>query len=100
VHGAAPKDMAPGLYQTTRFKKRSVYDELRNSSWIKNLQVIQDPDLLDEYVQLYMALSTIQLIENKDQITWKWTSNGQFLVKSAYECQFYGALSPFPAVQI
>jgi hypothetical protein len=60
VHGPAPKDIAPGLYKAARFKKRSVCDELRNSSWIKNLQVIQDPDLLDEYVQLYMALSTIQ----------------------------------------
>jgi hypothetical protein len=55
VHGAAPKDLAPVLYQTARYKKRSVYDELKNSSWIKNLQEIHDPDLLDEFVQLYMA---------------------------------------------
>jgi hypothetical protein len=99
VHGPAPKDIAPGLYKAARFKKRSVCDELRNSSWIKNLQVIQDPDLLDEYVQLYMALSTIQLNENKDQIKWKWTPSGQFSVKLAYDCQFHGALCPFPAVQ-
>jgi hypothetical protein len=70
VHGAAPKDLAPGLYQTARYKKRSVYDELKNSSWIKNLQEIHDPDLLDEFVQLYMAPTTIQLSDNKDHITW------------------------------
>jgi hypothetical protein len=32
VHGAAPKDLAPGLYQIARYKKRSVYDEFKNSS--------------------------------------------------------------------
>jgi hypothetical protein len=68
VHGAAPKDLAPGLYQTARYKKRSVFDELKKFSWIKNLQEILDLDLLDGYVQLYMALTTIQLSDNKDQI--------------------------------
>jgi hypothetical protein len=70
VHGAAPKDLAPGLYQTARYKKRSVYDELKNSSWIKNLHEIHGPDLLDEFFQLYMAPTTIQLSDNKDHITW------------------------------
>jgi hypothetical protein len=35
--GTAPEEMALELYNTARFKNRSVSAELRNDSWIRNL---------------------------------------------------------------
>jgi hypothetical protein len=49
---------------------------------------------------LYMAVSGFQLSEQKDHIIWKWTEHGKYTVQSAYECQFTGAFSYFPAKMI
>jgi hypothetical protein len=97
LHGSAPKEVAPGLYQIARFKRRNICTELRNYNWIKNTQNIQSSELMDEFVLLYMALSTIQLTQHRDTIYWKWSPNGQFTVASANDCQFHGAMLRFPA---
>jgi hypothetical protein len=68
--------------------------------WIKNVQDITNSPELQEFVLLFVALSSVTLSEHKDEIRWRWTTNGQFTVSSAYECQFIGATSPFPATDI
>jgi hypothetical protein len=70
--------------------KRDVLTELRNHSRIKNVQNIQNSELLEEFILIYMALCTIQLTQQRDAIKWKWASNGQFTVSPAYDCQFQG----------
>jgi hypothetical protein len=37
LHGSAPKDLAPSLYQIAKFKSRSVHTELHNYKWISSL---------------------------------------------------------------
>jgi hypothetical protein len=49
---------------------------------------------------LFMALAPVTLTDQVDIITWKWTPNGQYTVASAYECQFLGAMTKFPAIDI
>lgn len=49
---------------------------------------------------LYVALSTINLTDQKDSIIWKWTADGKYSVASAYECQFQGAMTTFPAAKV
>jgi hypothetical protein len=97
---AAPKDLAPGLFKAARFKKRSVHSELQNSNWIRNIKDPLNGELLEEFVQLYIALSAINLSNTKDTINWKWTPNGQFSVVSAYECQFREAMTFYPASEV
>jgi hypothetical protein len=70
-----PKELAPELYKRSRFKKMIVYTELQNSNWIKNIEEIQETELLQD-VLLYLALTTITLKDQKDVISWKWTANG------------------------
>jgi hypothetical protein len=82
--GLAPKDIAPNLYKLVRFKKKTVHVELQNQRWINDFMGIQIPDLLEEFVDLHIALSMVTLQDSKDTITWKWTPNGQFSVTSAY----------------
>jgi hypothetical protein len=36
-NGTSPKELAPNLYQITKFKHRCVHDELKNLNWIKSL---------------------------------------------------------------
>jgi hypothetical protein len=64
IQRAAPKDLAPGLFKSAIFKKRSVYSKLKNSNWIRNLGVIDSPELLDEYVTLFLAISSFSLTEH------------------------------------
>jgi hypothetical protein len=47
-----------------------------------------------------MALSDVHLSDQHDTIRWKWTSDGQYMVASAYECQFEGSIVHFPAMSI
>jgi hypothetical protein len=39
-----------------------------------------------------MALSQVELTLEKDRIKWRWMADGQYTVKSAYECQFQGSI--------
>jgi hypothetical protein len=72
LQGAA-KDMAPGLFRGTRFKHRSVSQELKNNSWIRSLGHINTPDLMEEFVMLYLALALVQLSDQNGSISWIWT---------------------------
>jgi hypothetical protein len=47
-----------------------------------------------------MTLSSVELTQQKDVIQWRWTSNGQYSVATAYECQFQGSIIQFPAKDI
>jgi hypothetical protein len=83
LNAAAPKELAPNLFKMARFKKRTVPAELHNNNWIKNLGEINNPVVLEEYILLYLALSTVVLSDRRDQIVWRWTSNGQYTSSSA-----------------
>lgn len=100
MQGVAPKEIAPNLYVTAHYKKRSVSTELHNQNWIRNLAPINNPTLLQEYVTLHNLLSTVTLTEQNDQITWRWTPNGRYTVASAYRCQFFGKMTYIPAAKI
>lgn len=49
---------------------------------------------------MHAALSEITLTDSEDIITWRWTSNGQYIVASAYEAQFKGSITYFLAENI
>jgi hypothetical protein len=40
LDGIAPKEQASKLFQVARLKTRSVYSELQNNNWIRNLKNI------------------------------------------------------------
>jgi hypothetical protein len=100
LHRAAPLDLAPNLFKTTIYKNITVHCELRNNNWIRSLQNINTPAQLDEFVLLFLAISSVNLSNSRDEITWKWTPNGEFSVASAYDCQFHGSMTLFLAAQV
>jgi hypothetical protein len=97
LQGKSPKELAPSLYVIAKFKRRSVFDEMKNDKWISNLVNIHSTEQLEEFTMLFMALSSITLNDDDDTITWKWTANGKYTTSSAYDCQFIGAMTPFSA---
>jgi hypothetical protein len=62
---STPKDFAPKLYKRTRFKNRPVHKELTNANCIRSLGDIDTPEL----VTLHLAISSVTLSENNDQIS-------------------------------
>jgi hypothetical protein len=68
LDGVAPRDLTPGLFKVARFKRRIMHDELKNNSWIRNLQGIDYPTLLEKFTLLFMAISLVVLSNQKDQI--------------------------------
>lgn len=68
--------LALHLYESAHFKRRFVATELTDWNWIVNLKRVDIPTLLLEYVTLYVASSTVQLNNQKDEIIWRWTPNG------------------------
>jgi hypothetical protein len=77
-----------------------VRSELHNDNWIRNLQNITTTVQIEEFILLFMALSQITHTDQKDKIHWRWTRDGVYTVASAYDCQFIGCLSKFPAKEI
>jgi hypothetical protein len=92
LDGSSPKELAPNLYLRARFKYRIVFTKLKKLNWIRNIRDISSPSLLEEFILLFMALSQVELTLEKDRIKWRWTTDGQYIVKSAYECQFQGSI--------
>jgi len=55
---------------------------------------ILTPQEINEYVSLWEAVGHIQLVDNReDSIYWRWTSDGEYTAKSAYNIQFQAAFS-------
>jgi hypothetical protein len=100
LNGISPKEIAPNLYNLARYKRRKVSTEMQSSNRIKNLTGINSQALIQEYILLYLALSTVQLTDHSDEIKWNWTMSGKYIVSSTYECQFQGSIGTFPATHI
>jgi hypothetical protein len=95
LEGQAPKDLAPNLYNIAKFKHRILHTKLHYLNWIRNLQEINMVVKFEEFTILFMALSSIELSQESDQISWKWIGDDQFTVASTYDYQFWGAMSTF-----
>jgi hypothetical protein len=55
---------------------------------------------MEEYILLFLVLSTVQLSDQEDVIYWKWTADGKYTIASAYEIQFQGSYGQFLATDI
>jgi len=53
-----------------------------------------------EFVGLWDSVQSVVFTEEPDQITWKWTPNGQYTSKSAYDIQFAGSFCTFASSAI
>jgi len=95
LNGQAPIDRYPELYKWACRENRSVKEELHNQSWTRGLWRMQTVDEMASFVELWDAVQEVQLAEEQNKITWRWTTDGVYSVKSAYNLQFQGSFSTF-----
>lgn len=95
LNGVSHKELAPHLMLQSRFKYRTVQQELKNFGWIKNLgTVYRVPH--GWIIILFSTLNEIRLSEVKDKIAWRWTATGDYSASSVHDIQFFGS---FPQLQ-
>jgi hypothetical protein len=46
---------------------------------------------MTELIHLWSLIQDVQLAQREDEIVWRWTANGVYSSKSAYEAQFRGS---------
>jgi len=93
--GHAPRDMAPNLYKLAWRKGLTVREEIGNGTWTRGLWRMSTATEMAEFILLWEAVQEVQFSETPDEITWKWTANGRYSSKSAYEIQFAGSYCNF-----
>jgi mannosylglycoprotein endo-beta-mannosidase len=91
----APRDMAPNLFKLAWRKNRTAAEELTNHHWTRGLWRMSTADEIAEFILLWDKLQHIQLTDETDSITWRWTAHGNYTSKSAYSVQFRGTYCSF-----
>jgi hypothetical protein len=90
----APRHIAPSLFRKTRHKNITVNRGLEDNRWISNIWPIQEGTEIQELMALWEAISdVVRDVANEDQILWRWTANGEYSTRSAYQAQFNGSMS-------
>jgi len=68
-----------------------VAQALAGNLWMRGLRRMSTDQELRQCVSLRQSLQQVQLDERPDQITWRFTADGNYTVKSAYNVQFIGS---------
>jgi len=80
------------LFKKAKIKNIVVQKALQDNSWRSHITPLLTPQEINEYVSLFEAVGHIQLVDNReDSIYWRWTSDGEYTTKSAYNIQLQGA---------
>ena len=88
-------DLFPDLFRLAWRKNKIVKEELVQHNWTRGLWRMQSVEEMADFVLLWDSVQGLQLSNTPDSIAWKWTADGVYTAKSAYEAQFLGSYSPF-----
>jgi hypothetical protein len=96
VRGQRPKDLAPRLFSISRNKRKSLAEAVTNNAWIMDLALFDRPITPHHIHELCILWCEVQKIlfhpERDDAITWNFTADHRYTVKSAYQAQFLGSV--------
>jgi hypothetical protein len=98
LHGRKPKEIASSIFAISKRKNFTVWEGLQQDFWINkpNSHKISTPNHIVDFVELWALVNEISLDEDtKDDIKWKFTSNGEYSAASAYNAQFEGMVNSF-----
>jgi hypothetical protein len=95
LDGRAPRDIAPNLYKLAWRKNNTVKENLQNQNWTRGLWRMASTEEIAEFVLLWGLLQDVQLNDQPDAIRWRWTVDGVYTAKSAYDIQFKGTYCSF-----
>jgi hypothetical protein len=89
-----PESMAPNLCNAVPARTRArrlVCDVLHDGQWIRDIMGALDMAALEQYVNLWERLQSIELFATTpDRFIWKWSPNQCYSSSSAYRAFFKG----------
>jgi hypothetical protein len=97
-NGRNPIEIASKIYETSKRKKWSVYQDLHEEAWIGriNLDKSFTKDHLSQFVVLCILISNMHLDDNADDdISRKLMKNGQYSTAWVYKLQLLGTISSY-----
>jgi hypothetical protein len=65
-----------------------IVDSLLNHSWARNIHGTIGIPEIGEYLLLWHQLEPVQLSNQADTLTWKWSDSGVYSAKSCYNTMF------------
>jgi hypothetical protein len=96
AEGRRPKDLAPSLFSISRNKGKSLEGAVRDNAWIADLALLGSvitTHHLHEFFILWSEVQKIQLDPGaEDIITWKFTADHRYSVKTTYLARFLGSV--------
>lgn len=75
-------------------------EDPENHSWTRVLWRMTEVEEMVEFVQLWDLIMQVMLTEGEDTIRWRWTANGEYSAKLAYNAQFHGSFCSFQAMEL
>jgi len=89
------------LFRKAKRKKLTVQKASENNSWVAHISPLVTTQEIREYVTLWEAVGQTQLHENMEySIRWRWTVDGKYTAKSAYNIQFQETFSKLKVLPI
>ena len=89
IQGQAPKNIAPSLFKKTKRKNITVAKALNNNNWICLCSPYTGEGEFGELISLWRAIGNMHELNGlEDNISWRWTADGQYSASSAYKIQF------------
>jgi hypothetical protein len=77
------------LFEKTNQKKITVRRAIEGNRWVSHMLTVESLMEIIEYVALWEAISEVALDPTtEDDISWRWTLDGVFTIKSTYLAQF------------
>jgi hypothetical protein len=67
--------------------------DLQNDNWTRGLWKMTSAGEMAELIKLWSLIQEVQLSQEEDQLIWRWSADGVYSAKSAYEVQFRGTYS-------
>jgi hypothetical protein len=95
MQGENPRDIAPSLYALARRKSLTVADSLHDGRWIRGLQRVTTTEEINQFVDLWLRVRQTHLTDQDDELTRKFSANGAYSAKSAYNIQIVGTFAEF-----
>jgi hypothetical protein len=93
LQGQTPREIAPALFRLAWRKNISVAHACSEGRWMHGLRWIVNTEEISQFVALWSMISGVQLSESHDDISWRFTADGNYSARSAYGIQFLGSMA-------
>jgi hypothetical protein len=95
LNGRVPRDIAPNLFKLAWRKNNSVREDVTDQKWTRGLWRMSTAVEMAEFILLWDEVQQLQFCDCQDTIKWKWTTDGSYTTKSAYNALLCGTHSTF-----